>query len=80
MLKPAAETVSLNFANVPKKFIKRDGAPFKFEQFKLEMVLDELGLEDSEIKAAVLSKVYAKLAAYTVDAVQVHDAFKASLN
>ena len=48
MLKPAAETVSLNFANAPKKFIKRDGAPFKFEQFKLEMVLDELGLEDSE--------------------------------
>ncbi|MFQ7322238.1 MAG: anaerobic ribonucleoside-triphosphate reductase, partial [Lactobacillus delbrueckii] len=80
MLKPAAETVSLNFANAPKKFIKRDGAPFKFEQFKLEMVLDELGLEDSEIKAAVLSKVYAKLASYTVDAVQVHAAFRASLN
>ena len=80
MLKPAAETMSLNFANAPKKFIKRDGAPFKFEQFKLEMVLDELGLEDSEIKAAVLSKVYAKLAAYTVDAVQVHAAFRASLN
>ena len=44
------------------------------------MVLDELGLEDNEIKAAVLSKVYAKLAAYTVDAVQVHAAFRASLN
>ena len=68
MLKPAPEVKSLVFANEPKTFIKRDGATFKFEQFKLEIVLEELGLGDSDIKADVLSKVYDKLGADTATA------------
>lgn len=79
MLKPAPEVKSLVFANEPKTFIKRDGATFKFEQFKLEIVLEELGLGDADIKADVLSKVYDKLNADTASAEEVHRAFKESL-
>ena len=62
----------------PAVFIKRDGAKYPFELFKLEMVIHALGLDD--VKAVILDKIMAKLDNDTVNAQDVADAFRLSLN
>ena len=59
-------------------FVKRDGAKYPFELFKLEMVIHALGLDD--VKAVILSKIMDKLDDETVTAQDVADAFRMSLN
>ena len=64
--------------NTPTMFIKRDGAKYPFELFKLEMVIHALGLDD--VKTVILSKIMDKLDDDTVTAQDVADAFRQSLN
>lgn len=64
--------------NTPTMFVKRDGAKYPFELFKLEMVIHALGLDD--VKTVILSKVMDKLDDDTVTAEDVADAFRQSLN
>ena len=45
--------------DTPVKFVKRDGAKYPFELFKLEMVIHALGLDD--VKAVILSKMLIKI-------------------
>lgn len=59
-------------------FVKRDGAKYPFELFKLEMVIHALGLDD--VKTVILSKIMDKLDDDTVTAQDVADAFRQSLN
>lgn len=62
----------------PTTFIKRDGAKYPFETFKLEFVIHSLGLDD--IKDVVLTKIMDKLSDKTVTAQEVSNAFRQSLN
>ena len=62
----------------PTTFIKRDGAKYPFETFKLEFVIQSLGLED--IKDVILTKIMDKLSDKTVTAQEVSNAFRQSLN
>ncbi len=62
----------------PTMFVKRDGAKYPFELFKLEMVIHALGLDD--VKTVILSKIMDKLDDDTVTAQDVADAFRQSLN
>ncbi|MBN3489784.1 anaerobic ribonucleoside-triphosphate reductase [Lactobacillus acidophilus] len=64
--------------DTPVKFVKRDGAKYPFELFKLEMVIHALGLDD--VKAVILSKIVNKLDEKIVSAQDVADAFRVSLN
>ena len=64
--------------NTPTMFVKRDGAKYPFELFKLEMVIHALGLDD--VKTVILSKIMDKLDDDTVTAQDVADAFRQSLN
>ena len=64
--------------NTPTMFVKRDGAKYPFELFKLEMVIHALGLDD--VKTVILSKIMNKLDDDTVTAQDVADAFRQSLN
>ena len=64
--------------NLPTTFIKRDGAKYPFEIFKLKMVLHNLDLDDEA--DAVIEKIAAKLTGATVKAEDVAHAFKESLN
>ncbi len=64
--------------DTPVKFVKRDGAKYPFELFKLEMVVHALGLDD--VKAVILSKIVNKLDEKIVSAQDVADAFRVSLN
>lgn len=64
--------------DTPVKFVKRDGAKYPFELFKLEMVIHALGLDD--VKAVILSKIVNKLDEKIVSAQDVTDAFRVSLN
>lgn len=64
--------------DTPVKFVKRDGAKYLFELFKLEMVIHALGLDD--VKAVILSKIVNKLDEKIVSAQDVADAFRVSLN
>src|SRR5699024_6259354 len=64
--------------NLPTTFIKRDGAKYPFEIFKLKMVLHSLGLDDEA--DAVIEKIAAKLTTTTVKAEDVAHAFKESLH
>lgn len=64
--------------NTPTMFVKRDGAKYPFELFKLEMVIHALGLDD--VKTVILSKIMDKLDDNTVTAQDVADAFRQSLN
>lgn len=64
--------------DIPVKFVKRDGAKYPFELFKLEMVIHALGLDD--VKAVILSKIVNKLDEKIVSAQDVADAFRVSLN
>lgn len=64
--------------NTPIMFVKRDGAKYPFELFKLEMVIHALGLDD--VKTVILSKIMDKLDDDTVTAQDVADAFRQSLN
>ena len=64
--------------NLPTTFIKRDGAKYPFEIFKLKMVLHSLGLDDEA--DAVIEKIAAKLTTATVKAEDVAHAFKESLH
>ena len=64
--------------NTPTMFVKRDGAKYPFELFKLEMVIHALGLDD--VKTVILSKIMYKLDDDTVTAQDVADAFRQSLN
>lgn len=64
--------------DTPVKFVKRDGAKYPFELFKLEMVIHALGLDD--VKAVILSKIVNKLNEKIVSAQDVADAFRVSLN
>jgi ribonucleoside-triphosphate reductase len=59
-------------------FVKRDGAKYPFELFKLEMVIHALGLDD--VKTIILSKIMDKLDDDTVTAQDVATAFRQSLN
>lgn len=64
--------------NTPTMFVKRDGAKYPFELFKLEMVIHALGLDD--VKTVILSRIMDKLDDDTVTAQDVADAFRQSLN
>ena len=64
--------------NTPTMFVKRDGAKYPFELFKLEMVIHALGLDD--VKTVILSKIMDKLDDDTVTAQDVADTFRQSLN
>ena len=64
--------------NTPTMFVKRDGAKYPFELFKLEMVIHALGLDD--VKTVILSKIMDKLDDDTVAAQDVADGFRQSLN
>ena len=79
MLKQEFNQQKENELNLPTTFVKRDGAKYPFEIFKLKMVLHNLDLDDAAL--AVLEKIAAKLE--TQDAVKAQDvaaAFKDSLN
>lgn len=65
--------------STPTTFVKRDGAKYPFELFKLEMVIHALDLDDA--KNAILAKIMAKLEAQDiVQAQEVATAFRDSLN
>ena len=63
---------------MPKTFIKRDGAKYPFEIFKLEMVLHNLDLDD--VKVPILAEIISRLSSQNVKAEEVAQAFHDSLN
>ncbi|EEJ71363.1 anaerobic ribonucleoside triphosphate reductase [Lactobacillus ultunensis DSM 16047] len=79
MLKQEFNQQEENELVLPTTIVKRDGARYPFEIFKLKMVLHNLDLDDAA--TAVLEKIAAKLA--TQDVVKAQDvatAFRDSLN
>ena len=77
MLKQEINT-RLEDLTMPKTFIKRDGAKYPFEIFKLEMVLHNLDLDD--VKVPILAEIISRLSSQNVKAEEVAQAFHDSLN
>jgi ribonucleoside-triphosphate reductase len=78
MLKPTANAQVIFNLKTPQFLIKRDGYKYPFALFKLQLVLDELGLEDRHQQ--ILADVLAKLNGQdTVTAEAVSAAMHASL-
>lgn len=76
------QEISQNFINelaIPTTFIKRDGAKYHFELYKLEMIIHALKLDQA--RTALLARILTKLDGKNkVDAQEVANAFHDSLN
>lgn len=60
MLQPETKQELKKELATPAYFIKRDGAKYPFETFKLEMIIHALALDEAQV--SILTKIMEKLA------------------